>query len=308
MVLSQQKPYNDLSGYFRERFGQRVQKLSVNAGFTCPNRDGTVGVGGCTFCNNSTFNPSYCEPEKSVEAQLRQGMDFFKTRYDSQMYLAYFQAYSNTYASLDVLKKLYEEAIAVPGISGLVIGTRPDCVDPSLLEYLEILARDYFISVEYGVESAADQTLQRVNRGHNYTQAVEAIVQTAGRGLHVGAHFILGLPGENETHYMKLISKINTLPLDSVKFHQLQIVKGTAIASEFDQNPSDFQLFDADSYIDLVIRLLEKLKPDIIVERFVSESPKDLLIAPRWGMKNFEVVDKLVAEMNRRNTWQGRLF
>ncbi len=303
-----ERPYNDLPVHFRRIFGLRVQKLAVNAGFTCPNRDGTVGTGGCTYCNNSGFNPGYCDPGVSVTEQLEQGMAFFDRRYGSPGYLAYFQAYTNTYGPLEHLKELYNEALDHPRILGLVIGTRPDCVDAPLLDYFSDLAKRYYICLEYGLESTRDDTLKRINRGHTWRQSVDAIIATAGRGIQTGAHMIIGLPGEEEPDFFNHIGELNRLPLHLVKFHQLQIVEGTAMAREYHLNPESFDLFAAGDYIDLMIRMLEKLNPGIIVERFVSESAPGLLIAPKWGLKNFEVVDRLTAEMKRRGTWQGRLF
>jgi len=301
------KPYNDLSGYLRKKFGVRVQKLSIDAGFTCPNRDGTLGIGGCTFCHNSTFKPDYCHPDQSVTEQLEQGIRFFGKRYDAQAYLAYFQAYTNTYAPLEKLRELYESALEMPGIRGIVIGTRPDCIDEPLLDYLESLTANYFVAIEFGLESRLDRTLLRVNRGHTWQQAVDGLRSAAGRRIHIGAHFIIGLPGETERDFFNLVDQINELPLDSVKFHHLQIIRHTRMAREFKDTPGDFHLFSLDEYIDLMIRMLERLRPEIIVDRMVSQSPPEMLIAPRWGKKNYEVIDLLVNEMNRRQTWQGRL-
>ena len=303
-----QKPYNDLSGYFRNRFGERIQKLSIHAGFTCPNRDGKVGWGGCTYCNNLTFTPDYCETTSSVTEQLEKGKAFFSSRNPGQRYLAYFQSYTNTYGATARLIELYEEAIAFPGVIGLVVGTRPDCISDDLLDFFSALARDRFVSIEFGIESTRDDTLHRINRGHTFAQAREAVVKTSLRGIHVGGHFILGLPGESEQEVLSHSKAINALPLDSIKLHQLQIISGTAMASEYQNHPEEFYLFEVERYIDLVIRFLELLDPRIIVERFVSESKTRWLIAPHWGLKNHEVANRIVNEMVSRNTWQGRLF
>jgi radical SAM protein (TIGR01212 family) len=300
------KPYNDFSSYFREIFSERVQKISIDAGFTCPNRDGTKGVGGCTFCDNKTFNPKYCLPENSVTDQLNQGIAFFKKRYSTQKYLAYFQAYSNTYADLDHLRKLYSEALAHDDVIGLVIGTRPDCIYPELLDYLDELNKDHFISLEFGVESTIDRTLQRINRGHSFDDAVNALDQCRNYNFKTGVHLILGLPGESESDILSHAGRISRLDFDFLKLHQLQIIRGTRMAREFSDKPGDFIHFTPEEYIDLVIRFLELLDPKIIIERFISQSPPEKIISPRWGLKNFEFTAKLEKEMVRRNTWQGR--
>ena len=307
-VWDHDKPYNDFSSYFRRMFDRRVQKISIDAGFTCPNRDGTKGRGGCTFCDNKTFNPAYCKPEKSITIQLDQGISFFKERYKTQKYLAYFQAYTNTYAELDCLKKLYSEALAYPEVIGLVIGTRPDCVSTKLFDYLESLNKEYYISLEFGVESTLDRSLERINRGHMFNDAVEAYNSCKDYSFKKGMHLILGLPGEEEPDILAHVDKISSLPFDFLKLHQLQIIKGTKMALEYQQKPDDFTYYEAEEYIDLVIKFIEKLNPDIIIERFISQSPPEKIITPKWGLKNFEFTAKLEKEMRRRGTWQGRLY
>lgn len=300
--------FNDLSGYLKRKFGTRVQKLSIDAGFTCPNRDGSKGTGGCTFCNNKSFNPDYCTPENSVTRQIDKGMEFFSARYQNIKYLAYFQAYTNTYSNLDHLISLYDEALSHEGISGIVIGTRPDCVSDELLDYLQGLSERCHVSLEYGIESTLDKTLLRINRGHDYEASIRAIERTAGRGIHVGAHLILGLPGEVPDDMLDHARKLSLLPLNMLKIHQLQIIRGTRMEKEFLGSSRDFTLFTADEYVDLVIRFLELLNPAIIVERFASASPPDLIAGKRWGLKNFEIVARVEKGMIARNTWQGRLF
>ena len=300
--------YNDLSAYLSAHFPHKVQKISLNAGFTCPNRDGTVGYGGCTYCNNQTFNPAYCKTEKTVTEQLEEGKQFFARKYPDMKFLAYFQAYTNTYAELEELKRKYEEALSVQDVVGLVIGTRPDCMPDALLDYLEELNRRTFLIVEYGVESTDNVTLQRINRGHTFEVAEEAIRKTATRGIRVGAHIILGLPGEERESLVKQAGLLSSLPLTTLKLHQLQLIKGTRMASEHEKQPADFHLYTADEYIDLVIDFMERLNPRIVVERFVSQSPKELLIAPDWGLKNFEFTAKVNKRIAERNTYQGRLF
>ena len=300
--------YNDLSAYLSAHFPYKVQKISLNAGFTCPNRDGTVGYGGCTYCNNQTFNPAYCKTEKTVTQQLEEGKQFFARKYPDMKFLAYFQAYTNTYSELEELKRKYEEALQVSDVVGLVIGTRPDCMPDVLLDYLEELNKRTFLIVEYGVESTDNHTLKRINRGHTFEVAIEAIHRTADRGIRVGAHIILGLPGEERETLIAQAEILSSLPLTTLKLHQLQLIKGTRMAAEYAENPSDFHLYSADEYIDLVIDYVEHLRPDIVLERFVSQSPKELLIAPDWGLKNHEFTDKVKKRMRERDAWQGKRY
>ena len=300
--------YNDFAGYMRGRFGCKVQKISIDAGFTCPNRDGTKGVGGCTFCNNQTFNPAYCQRFLPVDEQMRDGIRFFAHKYPLMRYLAYFQAYTNTYDSLDVLRERYEQALAVDGCLGIVIGTRPDCMPDALLDYLQELSQRTFVLVEYGIESTYDSTLLRVNRGHNYSTAVDAVVRTAKRGIPVGAHIILGLPGETREMLLQQPALLSELPLTTLKLHQLQLIRGTQMEQEYAAVPTDFHLFSLEEYIDTVVDYVERLRPDIILERFASSSPKELLIAPDWGIKNYEFVEKVKRRMVERDTWQGKLY
>ena len=300
--------YNDLSAYLSAHFPYKVQKISLNAGFTCPNRDGTVGYGGCTYCNNQTFNPAYCKTEKTVTEQLVEGKQFFARKYPEMKFLAYFQAYTNTYAELEELKRKYEEALQVKDVVGIVIGTRPDCMPDTLLDYLEELNQRTFLIVEYGVESTDNDTLKRINRGHTFEVAEEAIRKTAARGIRVGAHIILGLPGETNEQLIKQAGVLSALPLTTLKLHQLQLIKGTRMAHEFEMQPEDFHLYSADEYIDLVIDYVEHLRPDIVLERFVSQSPKELLIAPDWGLKNHEFTDKVKKRMRERDAWQGKKY
>lgn len=300
--------YNDFPSHFRRLFDQRVQKISLNTGFTCPNRDGTRGRGGCTYCNNETFNPAYADLESTVTSQLDRGIDFFSAKYHEMKYLAYFQSYTNTYGTLDHLRKLYGEALAHPGVIGLVIATRPDCVDSRVLDYLSELAAHSYIMVEYGVETHLDSTLDRINRGHTYAESVRAIEETAARGIRTCAHMILGLPGEGYDDFLEQAREISKLPVENLKLHQLQIHEGTVMARQYRKDPSGFHLFSAEEYIELVTDYLELLNPGIIVERFISQSPVELLIAPRWGWKNFEFVARLEKRLSERNTWQGRKF
>lgn len=300
--------YNEFGPWLKNLLGMKVQKISINAGFTCPNRDGSVGVGGCTYCNNQTFNPEYCRTEKSVAQQLEEGKRFFSRKYPEMKYMAYFQAYTNTYSGLDNLKRKYEDALGVDDVVGLVIGTRPDCVADDLLDYLSELHRQVCVIVEYGIESVYDKTLERINRGHDYSCVVDAVNRTAERGLIAGGHVILGLPGESRDDILKCADVLSELPLTTLKLHQLQLIKGTRMAEEYFANPEGFHLFGADEYVDLVIDYVERLRPDVVLERFVSQSPSSLLAIPGWGLKNFEFVEKVRHRMEERNAYQGRLY
>lgn len=283
--------YKDYSHWIREQFPFRVQKISVDAGFSCPNRDGRLSSGGCTFCDNKTFNPSYCDRAKSITQQLEEGKAFFAKKYPEMKYLAYFQAYSNTYAPLEELKRKYEEALAVDDVVGLVIATRPDCVSDEVLDYLQQLNQRTFLIVEYGIESANDDTLRRINRGHTFNCSRQAIIKAHQRGLLTCGHIILGLPGEDEEEMLHQASTISQLPLDILKLHQLQIIKGTPLAKEYEAHP--FHVFSAEEYVNLVIRYVSQLRNDLVLERFVSQSPPDMVIVPKWGLKNHEFTDLL---------------
>lgn len=302
------KPYKDFGDFLKSIFPYKVQKISINAGFTCPNRDGSKGWGGCTYCNNQTFSPEYCKTDKSITQQLEEGVHFFKRKYPEMKYLAYFQAYTNTYDSIDKLIEKYEEAISFKDVSGIIIGTRPDCMPELLLDYFEDLSKRTFVMVEYGVESTNDKTLVRINRGHTFAEAEEAIRKTAGRNIHTGVHLILGLPGESKEDILHHADVISQLPITTLKLHQLQLIKNTRMANEFYNDSSDFHLYTADEYIDLVIDFIERLNPEIVVERFVSQSPKQLLIAPDWGLKNYEFTAKVMKRIAERDTWQGKLY
>ena len=304
------KRYNSFVGYFKRKYGERLQKIVLDAGFTCPNRDGKVGRGGCTYCDNAAFHPSYSTAGKSLHRQMDEGIEFHKVRYrTTEHYLAYFQAYSNTYAPLGRLKELYEEALSHPQVVGIVIGTRPDCVDEEKLDYLAELAKDYVVIVEYGIESCYDETLRRINRGHDFETARRAVQMTADRGIDVGVHFILGLPGETRQMMLDGCELINSLPIRSVKFHQLQIVKGTRMEQEYAERPEDFERFSLDEYLDFFTDMLERLRPDIHIERFVGEVPPRFVNETPWGLiRNVELLRLLDKRLEERQTWQGRLL
>lgn len=304
------RPYNSYNRYFRERFGARVQKVTIDAGFTCPNRDGTKGTGGCHFCNNDGFNPSYCHPEMSVSRQIEEGISFHKWRYKKAVsYLAYFQAYSNTYGHISRLEQLYREALDFPGVIGLVIGTRPDCITDEVLELLKDLSAKAYIHLEVGIESVYDETLALVNRGHDFATARKALEAAASRHLSTGAHFIFGLPGETRQMMLESATVISRLPLQTVKFHQLQILKGTHFEKMFQDQPDMFQLFGYEEYTDFIIRFLERLNPAFVVERFAGEAPPRYQVTPGWGMvRNETVVARIEKGLLERNTWQGKLW
>jgi len=302
--------FNSYSNYFKREFGGRVQKLTIDAGFTCPNRDGTVATGGCTYCNNDAFNPSYCTPSKSITQQIDEGIEFHAVRYRrADRYLAYFQAFSNTHAPLDKLEKLYTEALANPKIIGLVIGTRPDCVDEQKLDYFQELSQKYYIALEYGVESCYNKTLELINRGHNFEKSVWAIEETHRRGIKTGAHIIFGLPGESREEMMAEAAILSKLPLNTIKFHQLQIIKGTTMELQYQQNPSMFNLFGMEEYFNFMVDFLEQLNPNFVVERFTGEAPPRYLTTPPWGnYRTDQLMVMLEKILEQRNTWQGRLF
>ena len=306
MQFNGDKQYNDFSSFIKSRFSERVQKVSINIGFTCPNRDGTKGLGGCTYCNNNTFSPHYCKPEKNVTQQLNEGISGFSKKYKTQKYLAYFQSYTNTYADIELLKELYLEAIQHSKVVGLVVGTRPDCISTDLVDFLSDLAKNYFVSLELGIESTLDKTLEAVNRCHTYEETRQAYNLVKDRGIHLGGHMIIGLPGETKADILNHARELSKLPLNSLKLHQLQIVKHTMMAVQLKSHPEQFKLLAFDEYVDLITEFIARLRPDIILERFVSESPDHLLIAPKWRMKNFQVTEKVNQRLIEKELWQGK--
>lgn len=303
------RPYNAGSDYIRRTFGQRVQKVSIDAGFTCPNRDGTKGYGGCTFCNNDSFNPSYCQPNKSIRQQIEEGIAFHARRYRrSSGYFAYFQAYSNTHAPIEMLEQRYNEALACDGILGLIIGTRPDCIDAQKLDLLESISKTHYVSVEYGIESTNDESLRQINRGHTFAEARQAVVATADRSIATGAHFIIGLPGEGLSHFMQQADIISELPLHSVKFHQLQIIRNTQMASQYLANPQRFTLLSAKEYLQIMVNITERLRPSLIIDRIAGESPPEHNLLPSWGMRYDVMIQQFEQLLNQQQTWQGKHY
>ena len=302
------KPYRSLDYMLRERFGEKVYKVTLNGGMSCPNRDGTLGTGGCIFCSAGGSGDFAADAALSITEQIESQIRILSEKRPIRKFIAYFQAYTNTYGELEELKRKYEEALMVEDVVGLVIGTRPDCMPISLLDYLEDLGKRTFVLVEYGIESTDDETLRRINRGHTFAVSAEAVRKTAERGILVGGHIILGLPGEEREMLIRQAGVLSQLPLTTLKLHQLQLIKGTRMASEYVKEPEAFRLYTADEYVDLVIDYIEHLRPDIVLERFVSQSPKELLIAPDWGLKNYEFTDKVKKRMREKDAWQGKYY
>ena len=305
-----ERRFNSYAAYFKRTFGSRMQKVTINAGFSCPNRDGKLSTGGCTFCRNDAFTPSYCQREKSITQQIDEGIEFHRRRYrTAQRYLAYFQSFSNTYAPLERLRECYDEALAHPDIAGIVVGTRPDCIDEEKLDYFAELAERKYVIIEYGVESCYDATLKRINRGHDFATAERAIRLTAERGIHCGAHFILGLPGESDEMLIEQVEKINTLPLTTIKFHQLQLFKDTPMAREYDLHPEEFRFWTVEEYIELFVEIVRRLRPDIVIERFAGEAPPRYHHLEGWGLvRNETLLMMLDKELERKNVHQGDIF
>ncbi len=301
--------WNDYSSYIKKVFGQRVQKISVNAGFTCPNRDGTIGNKACIYCTNKSFSPFYCKPEYSITEQLEKGISFFSPKYKAQKYMAYFQSFTNTYGDIEHLKKLYTEALSVKDVVGLVIATRPDCINEDIIKMLKDIVKEKYLSIEFGAESTINKTLEFINRGHSYEQTIEAVNLTAKYDINTGLHIIIGLPDETEEDFYKHAKEISKLPIKTLKIHQLQVLKGTALQKVFTESPNRFFDLSLDNYIRVLINFIEILNPNIIIERFTSEAPKDLIIYPDWkGKKNFEVSHIVKSKMLSANTYQGKKY
>lgn len=302
--------YYSYSDFLINRFGQRVQKLAINAGFTCPNRDGTLSTKGCSYCNNDAFNPSYCNPAKSIATQLEEGIEFHQKRYRrAKEYLAYFQAFTNTYKNIDELEEIYHQALSHPKVVGLVIGTRPDCIDNEKINLLSELSNKYFISVEYGIESCYNETLKTINRGHTFEQTVKAIEMTANKGIHIGSHVIFGLPNETKQMMLDEAKILSSLPIDSIKFHQLQIFKDTPLYDDFINNQLNYKQFAIDEYVDFIIDFVELLRPNISIERFVSEAPPRYLATKPWVSIRSDQIQLLInKKFEERKTFQGRLY
>ncbi|PLW93808.1 MAG: TIGR01212 family radical SAM protein [Marinilabiliales bacterium] len=302
--------YNSLSVYLREKYMHRLQKISVNAGFTCPNRDGSVAVGGCTYCENKAFNPSYCDPGKSIKQQVEEGLLFLRKRYkNAGEFMVYFQPYSNTYDSVDKLETIYNEALAIPDVSGIVVSTRPDCVDEEKLQLLSDLSQSHYVFLEMGIESVFDKSLKRMNRGHDFKTSVQAFEMAAKYSLFTTGHYILGLPGESREEMLESAGILSEIPMKAIKLHQLQIVKGTEMHKDFENNPNDYKLFEREEYLDFAVSFCERLRPDLLIDRFAGEVPLPYLIAPKWGLFRYDQVMQMIEKrFEERNTWQGRLY
>jgi radical SAM protein (TIGR01212 family) len=301
------KYYNAYSDFILKKYGQRVQKVTVDAGFSCPNRDGTLARGGCIYCNNDSFNPAGNNPAKSIHQQVNEGILFLQRRYKARKYFVYFQPYSNTYAPLEKLKTYYQEALAAhPGVIGLAIGTRPDCIDEQKLDYLAMLAREYDITIEYGLESIYDQTLQKINRQHDFQSYRQAVSLTHERGIQVCTHIILGFPWETPAQWFHEAEVLSGIPTDFLKIHHLHIVKNTVLGQQYQQQP--FELIAYPQYITVVCTFLEKLNPRIVIQRLFGETPVALLLAPQWNKNGTEILHNLEQEFARRNSWQGKEY
>jgi radical SAM protein (TIGR01212 family) len=300
------KRYNSFNTYLKNKYGQRVQKVTVDAGFTCPNRDGTVASGGCIYCNNDSFNPGYNDPTKSIRQQINEGTEFLRRRYGVEKFIVYFQPYSNTYASLDKLKLVFEEALSLPEVIGLTIGTRPDCIDEAKIAYLESLANTYDITIEYGLESIYDDSLKRINRGHDYQSYLDAIEMTKNRGIMIGTHIILGFPWENLQQWLHEAEVLSEIDFNFLKIHQLHIVKDTVMEKQHKESP--YRLFTLTEYVDTVVSFLENLNPKIIIQRLAGEAPKPMLVAPKWGKRNSEVLRFIHNKLEAKDTWQGKYY
>lgn len=298
---------NMASNHTKKEFGGRLQKVTIDAGFTCPNRDGSRSVGGCDFCNNNAFNPSYCQPNKTITEQINEGIDFHKGRYKSAtQYAAYFQAYSNTYAPIDVLRQRYYEALNHESIIGLYIGTRPDCLDAEIFDLLEEINKKYYLVLELGIESVYEDTLLRINRGHSFFDSKTAVNEAHRRGIKTGGHFIFGLPGETRKMMIDSAKKVAQLPLHSIKFHQLQFVKNTKIGEKFLEDPTQFKQFEFDEYIEFISEYLTHIPSDIIVERLAGETQKDYNLSSKWKMRYDQVLQHIERYMEKNNLWQGK--
>jgi len=295
--------FNAFGPYLKKKFGTVVYKVNVDAGFTCPNRDGTLGVTGCIYCNNDSFRPSECKNEMPVKEQIRNGIRYLSTRYKAKKYLVYFQPYTNTYAPVTELERMYREALSVPSVIGLAIGTRPDCVDKDKIELLRELAKDNFILVEYGLQSIYEKSLQYILRGHDYKAFIDALDLTKEKGIEVGAHIIVGLPTETRDEMLAMADELSTLPVGFLKIHQLQIVKGTPLAAQYLEKP--FPTFGYDEYLDFLVDFIERLSPNIVLQRLFALSPDDILVAPQWGRTRQQILQDINERFIRRDAVQG---
>jgi radical SAM protein (TIGR01212 family) len=306
MIELSQKRYYSYRNYLNNKYGERVQKISVHAGLTCPNRDGTLGQNGCTYCNNNSFIPGYCQPQDSIKEQINKGMQFLKNRYKVKKFFVYFQPYSNTYAPLEILANLYQEALSIKEVVGLTIGTRPDCIDDDKIAFLAELAKNYDITIEYGLESISDATLNKINRGHDFQSYLNALDKTAGKGINICTHIIIGFPWESKEFWLQEADVLSNLATDFLKIHQLHLVKDTVLAQQYLEKK--FHLLTYHEYLDIIISFLERLNPKMVIQRLFGEAPADLLIAPNWHMPKSKMLQELKNELIRRDSWQGKYF
>lgn len=295
--------YRAFGPYLKEKFKTVVHKVNVDAGFTCPNRDGTLGVTGCIYCNNQSFRPSRCRPELSIREQIQSGIAYLSTRYKAKKFLVYFQPYTNTYAPVKKLELLYKEALSEPSVIGLAIGTRPDCIDEEKIDLLESLAEDHFILIEYGLQSVYNKSLDYIMRGHDYQAFIDAVNMTTGRGMHIGAHIIAGFPTETYEEMLDMADEISSMPVEFLKIHQLQVVKGTVLEGHYIKEP--FHTFSYEEYLDFVVDFVERLSPEIVLQRLFATAPDDILIAPKWGRTRQEIIRDIEKRFIQRNAFQG---
>lgn len=296
--------YNSFGTFMKNRFGEAVYKVNVDAGFTCPNRDGTLGTTGCIYCNNDSFRPVSCKPNLSITEQIKNGVEHIIRRYKANKFLVYFQPYTNTYAPVEILEKLYSEALSFPSVIGLAIGTRPDTIDDDKIKMIQALAKKYFILIEYGMQSIYDKSLEFINRGHNYQTFLDAIEKTQGKGIFIGAHIIIGFPTESRDEMLLMADEISTLPIEFLKIHQLQVIKDTILETIFKEKP--FNIFEYNEYIEFVTEFLERLSPNIVIQRLFATAPDNILIAPRWGKSRQEILRDIEKRLELRETWQGK--
>jgi len=298
--------YNSFGRFTKRRFGVSVHKVNVDAGFTCPNRDGTLGLSGCIYCNNDSFRPGSCKPALSVKDQVRNGIRYLRGRYGAEKFIVYFQPFTNTYAPVEELERVYVEALATPEVIGLAIGTRPDCIDQEKISLLHSLASRYFILVEYGLQSIYDRSLQFINRGHDYRTFLDALATTTGKNIEIGAHIIVGFPTETRQEMLAMADEISDLPVGFLKIHQLQIIKDTPLAALFRKNP--FPVFGYREYLDFVADFLERLSPEVVLQRLFATAPDEILIAPKWEKGRHEILRNITEVLAERDTHQGKKF
>ena len=298
--------YNTYRPYIKEKLGYRVNKLSVDMGFTCPNRDGNLAVGGCVYCNNDSFVPPYARARFSMDQQITNGMDYLKKRFKAEKFIVYFQSYTNTYDSVEKLEEMYRNALKYEDVIGIAVGTRSDCIDEEKINMFEKLAKHCYVSLEFGIESIYDKTLEFMNRGHDYQSVLDAIDMSKGRGFVIGAHIIVGMPTETREEMLAMAGEVSSLGIDVFKVHNLHIVRNTPLARMYRKEP--FSLFNFEEYIDFIIEFLERLSPDMVIERLFTDTPHQLLIAPDWGKSHLQILQAIEAELERKDTYQGRLY